>query len=66
MIETKLSYDSWKRWSKQYLLEQKFPRGSTSSREVRPTPPRGRRPNKRGRSSQTLVGAGTHRGVAAK
>jgi len=43
---------------------EKFPRGSTSSREDRPTPPRGHGPNPRGHSPQTIAGTGTHRGVA--
>ena len=34
-----------------------------SSREDHPTAPR-KRPNSRGRLTQTLVGTGTHRGVA--
>jgi len=43
---------------------EKFPRSPTSSREDFSTPPRGRRPNTRGRSPQTPVGTGTHQGVA--
>ena len=47
-----------------FTRAEKFPRSPTSSREDFSTPPRRRRPNTRGRSPQTAVGTGTHRGVA--
>jgi hypothetical protein len=64
-MKQKLS-DFLKSWTKGYVLEQKFPRSSTSSREDHPTSPRRRRPNSRGRSTQTLVGMGTHQKVAER
>jgi len=48
------------------LRTQKLPRGPTSNREDRPTPPRRRRPNSRGRPLQALAGTSTHRGVAER
>ena len=63
-LKQKLSDDFWKRWTRVSVRTEKFPRSSSSSREDHPTPPRRRRPNLRGRSPRTLVGTGTHRGVA--